>query len=322
MADLTLVSAWTAARKRLGAISGLDTPTFEARLFVEAATGASRLDILTDPHRPVPDAAAAALEDMLTRREAREPAAHILGYKDFWTLRLGVSSAALTPRPETELLVTTALQLMAAGARVLDLGAGSGAVLLALLAERADAHGVGLDKSAEALALARANADALGLAARVVWVEGDWAEGDWAEADWAEGDWARAPSVDARDALDTPDALHGPFDVIVSNPPYVRSGAISLLEPEVARYEPHLALDGGRDGLDAYRAIFPLMVRLLRTGGPETSPGAWAVEIGQGQAEAVWALADEAGLAPEGVRDDLAGIPRVVFGHARGANRG
>jgi release factor glutamine methyltransferase len=312
MGEFTLVSAWTAARKRLGAIVGVDEPTFEARLFVEAATGATRLDILTDPHRPISPEAGEALEAMLTRREAREPAAHILGYKDFWTFRLAVSSDVLTPRPETELLVKTALELMPADANALDLGAGSGAVLLALLSERPGARGLGLDMSAEALVLARANSAALGLAERAAWRWGDWSRAD-ATAD-----------------------LEGAFDVVVANPPYVRSGAISLLEPEVARYEPHLALDGGPDGLDAYRSIFPLIRRLLRqrvspdpgadagedahAAGEGAATAAWAVEIGQGQAEAVWALADEAGLAPEGVRDDLAGIARVVFGRAAPQN--
>lgn len=276
----TLVSSWTSARKRLEAIKGVDTPTFEARLFVEAATGVSRMDILTDPHRQLTDEAVAKLDTMLTRREAREPASHILGYKDFWTLRLGVSSAVLTPRPETEVLVKTALEIMPPRARVLDLGTGSGAILLALLSERTDATGMGVDKSGEALVFARANGAALNLDNRIEWRQGDWADG-----------------------------LDGPFDLIVSNPPYIRTGTIQLLEPEVAKYEPHLALDGGPDGLDAYRAILGEMHRLL---GPD---GRWAVEVGQGQAEGVWALADQAGLRPGGVKDDLAGIGRVVWGN-------
>lgn len=275
----TLVSSWTAARKRLEAIEGVDTPTFEARLLVEAATGVSRLEILTDPHRPVTDEVFARLEAMLARRQAREPVSHILGHKDFWTLRLQVSPAVLTPRPETEVLVKTALEIAPARARVLDLGTGSGAILLALLSERADARGVGVDKSEAALAVARANAAALGFENRVQWRHGDWGEG-----------------------------LQGPFDLIVSNPPYVRTGAIALLAPEVSKYEPHIALDGGADGLDAYRLILRDLHRLL---APD---GRWAVEVGAGQAEAVWALADQAGLSPGGVREDLAGIGRVVWG--------
>ena len=300
MSALTLVSAWTLARKKLGEIAGLDSPTFEARLFVEAATGATRLDIVTDPHREIAPAAAAALEAMLSRRAAREPAAQILGYKHFWTLQLTVSPAVLTPRPETETLVRLALELMAPNARVLDLGTGSGAIVLALLAERPDATGIGVDKSEAALAIAAVNGAQSGLAERVRWRAFDWhGVGD-------------APETSAL-------GDEGGFDLIVSNPPYVRSGAISLLEPEVSAYEPHLALDGGPDGLDAYRTLFPLMRRLLRapdsTGAaPPRGSAAWVVEIGEGQAEAVWALADDAGLRPQGVRADIAGIIRVVYG--------
>jgi release factor glutamine methyltransferase len=275
----TLLSAWARARKVLGAIEGLDTPTFEARLFVEAATGASRMDILTDPYREIAAAATAKLDDMLARRAKREPAWQILGYRDFWTLRLAISPAVLTPRPETEVLVKTALEIMKPDARVLDLGTGSGAIMLAILSERPLAHGIGVDRSEEALVFARANGAALGLGARVAWRAGDWGAG-----------------------------LEGPFDLIVSNPPYIRSGAIGQLEPEVAAYEPRLALDGGADGLDAYRAIFPEMTRLL---APD---GYWAVEIGRGQAEAAWALADQARVRPLGAKDDLAGVTRVVYG--------
>lgn len=275
----SLLSAWSLARKRLGDVKGIETPTFEARLFVEAATGATRMDILTDPYREISYDAYATLSEMLARREAREPASHILGYKDFWTLRLGVSSAVLTPRPETELVVKTALEMMKPDARILDLGAGSGAILLSLLSEKPESRGVGVDKSAEALVLARANGAALGLQDRVEWREGEWGAG-----------------------------LDGPFDLIVSNPPYIKTATIGSLEPEVAEYEPHLALDGGVDGLDAYRAILPQIHGLL------AEDGIWAVEIGQGQADVVWAYADKAGLRPLGVKEDLAGIPRVVFG--------
>ncbi len=284
----TLVSCWTAAQRRLKAVPGLDTPTFEARLFVEAATGATRTDILTDPHRLIPQDAIDKLDAMLTRREAREPASHILGYRHFWTLQLGVSSAVLTPRPETEVLVQTALDHLPSDKqkpRILDLGTGSGAILLALLTEKPEATGVGVDKSAEALVFARANGAALGFQDRIEWREGDWTNG-----------------------------LEGAFDMIVSNPPYIRSGAIGLLEPEVYKYEPHIALDGGEDGRDAYRLILPELPRLL---APD---GRWALEVGAGQAESVWALADQAGLDPWGVRDDLGHIGRVVYGGLRTAH--
>ncbi len=278
----TLVSLWTEIRRRLEA-AGVDTPVFDARLLLEAGAGVSRLDIITDPRRPVTDAQVSAVDALARRREAREPVAHILGRKHFWTLDLAVDSDVLIPRPETELLVETALEALAndVPARVLDLGVGSGAILLAVLSERGCANGVGVDLSAGALALARRNAEALGLADRVVFKQGGW---------------------------DVP--LATGFDVVLSNPPYIPSAEIETLAPEVALYEPRLALDGGGDGLDAYRAIIPLLIRLLRPGG------VFAFEVGRGQAEAVSALARAAGLSIDPVRRDLVGVPRVVRGRA------
>ncbi|HVY85757.1 MAG TPA: peptide chain release factor N(5)-glutamine methyltransferase [Caulobacterales bacterium] len=278
----TLVSTWAAVRDRLRE-AGVETPVFDARLLLEAGAGVSRLDIVTDPQRVLGDEQLAGIEALVARRAAREPISHILGRKAFWTLELSVTPDVLTPRPETEHLVELALEHMdfTHSARVLDLGTGSGAILCALLNARPLANGVGLDKSAAALEVAKANAHALGLDGRTEWIEGEWS------------------------------AARGAFDVIVSNPPYIRSGAIDLLAPEVAKYEPHLALDGGRDGLDAYRAIMPLLPDLLM---PE---GVWAFEIGEGQAEAVWALADDVALRPQDVRRDLAGRSRVVWGRNR-----
>jgi release factor glutamine methyltransferase len=165
---------------------------------------------------------------------------------------------------------------------------GSGAIAVALLLERKSINVVGVDKSPDALAIARFNAVALHVIDRLELREGDWGEG-------------------------LPDAS---FDLVVANPPYVRSGAIDLLAPEVARHEPRLALDGGIDGLDAYRAILPEARRLLKQGG------AFCVEIGVGQAEAVWAHAAAAGLSPETVKEDLSGRARVVAGRNRGAPAG
>ncbi len=277
---LTLVSAWTLARTRLQA-AGVDSPVLDARMLVEAAAGVARLDIIVDPYRALTEAAEQTLEVLLVRREAREPVAQILGVKPFRRHVFKVSPAVLTPRPETELVVGVALELVApdAPARVLDLGVGSGAILLSILAERPLATGLGVDVSAEALAVAQANREALGLQERAELAEGDWGAG-----------------------------LAGPFDLIVSNPPYVRSGALSLLAPEVVRYEPRVALDGGPDGYDCYRALLPDVARLLAPGG------AFVLETGEGQAEGVWAHAVAAGLHPQGVRDDYAGIGRIVFG--------
>jgi release factor glutamine methyltransferase len=275
----TLVTLWTSIRRRLEA-AGVETPIFDARLLLEAGANVSRLDIITDPRRLVTGEQIAAVDALARRREAREPVAHILGRKHFWKLELAVTPDVLTPRPETEHLVEVALELLPEGpARVLDLGAGSGAILLAILAERPNAVGLGIDVSEAALAVARANSGALHLSDRVEWRRGDWADG-----------------------------LADQFDLVVSNPPYIATGEIAQLAPEVARYEPRVALDGGADGLDAYRVIVADLARLLKPGG------AFALEVGAGQEGAVAAMAKAGGLLVEEPRRDLAGIPRVVAG--------
>lgn len=281
----TLVSLWTDLRRRFEA-AGVDSPVLDARLLLEAGAGVSRLDIVTDPRRELSDAAVNAVEALAARRVAREPVARILGRKHFWTLDLAVSPDVLIPRPETELLVEHAVSVLPADAeaRVLDLGTGSGAILLAVLSERTNANGVGADVSAAALDVARANAEALGLAGRTEFACGSWGEG-----------------------------AEGPFDLVVSNPPYIARGEIDCLAPEVAQHEPRLALDGGPDGQDAYRAIFDALPTLLRPGGR------FAVEVGRGQSDPVAALAEERGLTVHAVLNDLAGVARVVTGrHSAG----
>lgn len=279
----TLVSLWTDVRKRLEA-AGVESPVLDARLLVEAGAQVSRLDIVTEPRRPVSPEQAAAIEALVLRRAAREPLAYILGRQAFWKLEFGVTPDTLVPRPETELLVEIALELIepAQEAQVLDLGVGAGAILLSVLSERPFARGVGVDKSAAALEVARANASALTLSNRADLREGDWADG-----------------LDAR------------FDLVLSNPPYITEEDMAALSPEVL-HEPRLALDGGGDGLAAYRAIFLAMPRLLAPGG------VFAVEVGRGQARDVAGIAKAAGFEPEEPRLDLAGIPRVVLGRARG----
>lgn len=279
----TLVSLWTEVRKRLEA-AGIDTPVLDARLLLEAGAGVSRLEIVTDPRRVIDDAQVAAVNALIKRREAREPVSHILGRKHFWTLDLAVNANVLTPRPETEFVVEAGLQsLLPADAphRILDLGAGSGAIILALLMDRPHATGVAVDISARALEIVHANAVQLGVADRLEIRQGDWAE-----------------SLDER------------FDLVVSNPPYIRTGDIDALAPEVSRFEPRLALDGGVDGFVAYRIIISALPRLLKPGAT------FALEVGLGQAEGVKALTEEAGLTTTEPRRDLSGIPRVVVGRA------
>ena len=276
----TLVSLWGDVKRRLEE-AGVDTPVLDARLLLEAGAGVARLDIVSDPRREMSAEQVDGVEALVARRIAREPVSHILGKKAFWTLELNVTPSVLTPRPETEFLVELALELLPKDkpARVLDLGVGSGAILLTLLAERPHAYGIGLDVSSDALVVAEGNAQMLDLEARSEFHHGDWST-----------------------------KLEEPFDLVLSNPPYIPTAEIDTLAPEVARYEPRLALDGGPDGLDAYRAITPRLKQLVRPGG------AFAFEVGRGQADAVADLIRAAGLHPEEPRRDLGAIPRVVWG--------
>jgi release factor glutamine methyltransferase len=280
----TLVRAWNSARDRLKA-AGVASPVMDARLLVEAAAEATRADILSDPHRPLTDEQARALDGMLDRRSRREPISHILGRKGFWSIMLGVTPKVLTPRPETELVVELALKAVPEGRRfnLLDLGVGSGAILLAILAERPAAKGLGVDVSEDALAVARENAASLGLADRAALLRGDWTFG-----------------------LD--DAA---FDLVVSNPPYVRTAEIETLEPEVRDHEPRVALDGGLDGLSAYRVLAPEILRVLK---PQ---GRFLVEIGHDQGPSVQALFRQADAAGVEIIKDLEGRDRVIAGSKR-----
>lgn len=277
----TLVAAWNAAKTRLEA-AGVDTPVIDARLLVEAATGARRADILAEPKRALSPPQTAQLEAYLARRERREPVSHILGAKGFWKIMLKVTPEVLTPRPDTEAILDLVLPMFAADQAfsVLDLGVGSGAILLAILAERPAARGLGVDVSEAALAVARENAASLGLESRAALLRGDWTAG-------LDGD---------------------QFDLVVSNPPYIRSDDIRTLAPEVRDHEPRLALDGGVDGLAAYRRLAPEILRMLRPGG------VFAVEIGLGQRSDVERLLKAAGGVEITVGQDLGGHERVVGG--------
>ncbi len=277
----TLVQAWTQARARLTA-AGVDSPAIDARLMLEAAAQASRADILTDPYRELTPEQEATLDDYLERRSRREPVSRILGRKGFWTIMLDVDASVLSPRSDTETVVQEALALFPAPAAftVLDLGVGSGAILLSILAERPAAKGLGIDVSEDALAVARENAANLGLAGRTALLRGDWTAGLGADG----------------------------FDLVVANPPYIPSADIAALQPEVRDHDPPLALDGGADGLDAYRTLAPEILRVLKPGGP------FLVEIGHDQSASVEDLFRAAGA--QGVRTvkDLALKDRVVMG--------
>ena len=279
--SLTLLTAWRSAKQRLER-AGLAGPVIDARLLVEAACEATRADIVTDPRRQLSPDQESRLADYLARREHREPVSHILGRKGFWKIMLQVNRDVLTPRPDTETVVDAALKGFPEHAawNVLDLGVGSGAILLAILAERPAAKGLGVDVSEEALAVARDNAAALGLAGRLALMRGDWAVG----------------------------LADDSFDLVVANPPYIASDVIATLEPEVSRYEPRLALDGGPDGLAAYRILAPEILRVLKPGGR------FAVEIGYDQKTAVEALFRAAGAAALTTLRDLGDRDRVVTG--------
>ena len=261
---------------------GIESPDLDARILVGHALGLDHAALADAAARELSAAEQNAIAVLARRRLAREPVARIVGFKEFWSLRLRVAPATLVPRPETETVVEAALDAVEQrGARcrplrIADLGTGSGAILLALISELPQAFGVGTDMSAAALAVARDNATRLGL--------------------------RRASFV----ACNMAAALRRPFDLIVSNPPYIASGDIRGLAPEVHDFDPHAALDGGPDGLDFYQAIAAVAPTLL---APD---GVLVVELGAGQADAVAALFAAAGLAPAPPRADLSGVPRAL----------
>ncbi len=274
----TIGEAIGAAGRRLAA-AGVDAPRRDARLLLAHALGTAPEVVFAYPERRLSAQEGAAFGSLLGRRAGRQPMAQILGRREFWSLDFAVTPAVLTPRPESETVVEAVLD---AGpdpcARVLDLGTGSGCLLLALLAELPNAHGIGVDLSAAAIAVAAANARALGLAGRARFCVGDWGR-----------------------------ALGERFDVIVSNPPYVTSAAIDSLAPESCRHEPRMALDGGSHGLDAMRALAPEVARLLAPGGVV------AIEIGAGQGIEVENMFATCGLTVTARRRDLAGVERCLL---------
>jgi release factor glutamine methyltransferase len=263
------------------AAEGIAEGRLEARLMLGEAAGWSLEKIVAERDTVLESGVVARVERLAARRLQREPMSHVLGWREFWSLRFRVTPDVLTPRPDSETLVEAVLGAMPdrqAKLRVLDLGVGSGCLLLALLHELPQASGVGVDRSARALVVARQNARTLGLGVRTEFRSGDWGEG-----------------------------LEEVFDVVVSNPPYVPSDDIEGLDPEVSEHEPWLALDGGPDGLECYRRLAGQLGYLVRPGGIV------ALEVGRGQAPPVARLVSDAGFRGVTIHTDLGGIPRVIL---------
>lgn len=274
----TIGTALAAGRARLFA-AGIDSAALDARLLLAYAIGDTHARIVGWPERPIDAQAAAAFDALIARRARREPVAHLLGTREFWGLDFRVSPVTLIPRPDSEAVVEAALARVAgraAALTIVDIGTGTGCLLLALLHELPSATGIGVDLP-PVLGLAAENARLLGLS-------------------------DRARFLAAGALADVP-----PADLVVANLPYIPSADITALEPDVALYEPRSALDGGPDGLDAFRALAPRLPSLLRAGGNA------CLEVGAGQARAVESLfAAVPGLEIGGRARDLAGLDRVV----------
>ena len=276
---LTRGQLWRSARDRL-ASAGIETAALDARVLLAHCLGLDRTQLIASEAAPVDDADMAAYQALLARRLAREPVARIMGRQEFYGLYFGLNEATLIPRPETEMLVDFGIARLKGreGATILDLGTGTGCIVLSLLANVSGAKGVGVDLSARALEQARENAVALGLDGRFEALEGSWF----------------APVAGRR------------FDLIVANPPYIASETVKGLAPEVALYDPALALDGGQDGLEPYRVIAAGVADHLNPGS------VLAIEIGFDQGNGVSRLLEDAGLSGVGVEKDLAGHDRMV----------
>jgi release factor glutamine methyltransferase len=279
---VTVAQARRALATRLRT-AGLDSPELDARVLIGHVLALDHAALVSASAQPLDEATAAGIEACAARRLAGEPVARIIGAREFWGLPLIVAPAVLVPRPETETVVELALALVDRGGprtralRVADLGVGSGAILLALLSELPNARGFGTDIAVDALDVARRNAERLGLGDRMELLASDFGA-----------------------------ALQGRFDLVVSNPPYIATGDIPALDRDVRDHDPPHALDGGADGLAAYRAIAPDMARLLAPAGHVV------VEIGAGQQRDVELLFAARGLAIAAARPDLSGIVRAI----------
>lgn len=272
----TVRSLLTSARKRLRE-ADVGDEALDARLLLQQAAGLSHSDIIADPDLVVGPREAQAFEAMVQRRLAFEPVSRILGEREFYGRVFKVTPDVLDPRPDTETLIEAALPMLRAGMRIADLGAGSGAIIVTLLAEVPEITGVAADVSGAALAVAEENARRLGVADRLVAMTGSWFEN-----------------------------ASGQFDLIVSNPPYIAGRDMAGLEPDVSLYDPQVALLGGEDGLDAYRAIAASAASYLAPSGRVL------LEVGAGQADDVAAIFMSQGFSETGRMRDLGGHERVL----------
>jgi len=278
--DSSLKDVQRALVARLKA-AGLETPDLDARLLLMEATGLSRTELVVNNHDVMPSQAARLLESYVGRRLSGEPIDAIFGHQEFYGRRFDISKDVLSPRPETEGLVGHALQRLEGlgSPRILDLGTGSGAILITLLLESPAAAGVGIDMSPAALTMARRNAKVHGLRSRAEWMQSDWYEN-----------------------------VEGLFDMVVSNPPYITDAAMEALAPEVANFDPDMSLRGGLDGLEAYAKILAGAGDYLRPGG------ALILEIGYDQGRSVPTMMGAAGFSNIALYQDLSGHDRVVTG--------
>lgn len=276
---VTIRRAFIEAVERLSG-AGVGAARLDARLLLCRATGLSTAELLGQDTRLLDDEQEACLEDLLRRRLSREPVARIFGEQEFWSLLFTLSPATLIPRPDTETVVEAVLHRVKQRSNpihILDLGTGSGCLLLSLLHELPSAHGLGADLSMECLITARDNAERLGVGRRANFIRADWADG-----------------------------VAGAFDIVISNPPYIAEDEISGLEAEVSSSDPRLALAGGVDGHDAYRRIGAALPSLL------SDDGLAFLEIGYGALEPITAILEKQGLHVLEVRVDLAGVPRCI----------
>jgi release factor glutamine methyltransferase len=272
---------------------GVDNPQLDARLLVAQALGCDRLQLALQPERVLTVQEIATLQSLIDRRANREPVARIFGLREFWGLPFALNEATLEPRPDSETLISVCTEQASNTGQahhetpmipnpcllpsVLDLGTGTGCLLLALLHEMPNATGLGLDIAPRAVDQARQNAERLGLSSRATFRVNNWLEG-----------------------------ITDCFDIILSNPPYIAHDEIVALMPEVREHDPMVALDGGKDGLDIYRHLIPQLPRHL-------NPNGFVVfEVGQGQAKSVSALLRIAGFSNVTVRKDFGGIERCV----------